>query len=135
MKTNVKLKFVVTKWDEAAQKWFVELTYEFEEDGMIMERIFPKVEFPFPNNGLPNIIQNRDALYADDIVMAKFDKYEIECNKYAQLFEGTVDGVTDLEVTYIDQVLGPIKPKELTIAQIESLLGYKIKIINDKESE
>ena len=135
MKTNVKLKFIITTWDEAAQKWFAELTYEFEEDGMIVERIFPKVELPFPNNGLPNIIQNRDVLYADDIVAAKFDKYEIECNKYAQLFDGTVDGVTDLEVTYIDQVVGPIKPKELTVAQIESLLGYKIKIINDKESE
>ena len=135
MKTNVKLKFVVAKWDEAAQKWFAELTYEFEEDGMTVERIFPKVELPFPNNGLPNIIQNRDALYADDIVMAKFDKYEIECNKYVQLLEGKVDGVTDLEVTYIDQVVGPIKPKELTITQIESLLGYKIKIINDKDIE
>ena len=135
MKTNVKLKFVVTKWDEEAQKWFAELTYEFEEDGMIMERIFPKVELPFPNDRLPSIIQNRDVLYADDIVAAKFDKYEIECNKYAQLFDGTVDGVTDLEVTYIDQVVSPVKPKELTIAQIESLLGYKIKIINDKESE
>ena len=135
MKTNAKLKFVVAKWDETAQKWFAELTYEFEEDGMIMERIFPKVELPFPNDRLPSIIQNRDVLYADDIAVAKFDKYEIECNKYAQLFEGTVDGVTDLEVTYIDQVVGPIKPKELTIAQIESLLGYKIKIINDKESE
>lgn len=135
MKTNVKLKFVATKWDEATQKWFAELTYEFEEDGMIMERIFPKVEFPFPNDRLPSIIQNRDVLYADDIVAAKFDKYEIECNKYAQLFDGTVDGVTDLEVTYIDQVVGPVKPKELTITQIEALLGYKIKIINDKESE
>lgn len=135
MKTNIKLKFVVAKWDETAQKWFAELTYEFEEDGMIMERIFPKVELPFPNNGLPNIIQNRDALYADDIVMAKFDNYEIECYKYVQLLEGKVDGVTDLEVTYIDQVVGPVKPKELTITQIEALLGYKIKIINDKESE
>ena len=135
MKTNVKLKFVVAKWDEVAQKWFAELTYEFEEDGMIMERIFPKVELPFPNDRLPSIIQNRDVLYADDIVAAKFDKYEIECNKYAQLFDGTVDGVTDLEVTYIDQVVGPVKPKELTITQIESLLGYKIKIINDKENE
>lgn len=135
MKTNAKLKFAVTKWDEAAQKWFAELTYEFEEYGMIMERIFPKVELPFPNNGLPSIIQNRDALYADDIVVAKFDKYEIECNKYAQLFEGKVDGVTDLEVTYIDRVVGPVKPKELTIAQIEALLGYKIKIINNKESK
>ena len=135
MKTNIKLKFVVAKWDETAQKWFAELTYEFEEDGMIMERIFPKVELPFPNNGLPNIIQNRDALYADDIVMTKFDNYEIECYKYVQLLEGKVDGVTDLEVTYIDQVVGPVKPKELTITQIEALLGYKIKIINDKESE
>ena len=135
MKTNVKLKFAVTKWDEAAQKWFAELTYEFEEDGMIMERIFPKVELPFPNDRLPSIIQNRDVLYADDIIAAKFDKYEIECSKYAQLLEGKVDGITDLEVTYIDQVVGPIKPKELTIAQIEDLLGYKIKIINDKESE
>ena len=135
MKTNAKLKFVVAKWDETAQKWFAELTYEFEEDGMIVERIFPKVELPFSNDRLPSIIQNRDVMYADDIVMAKFDKYEIECNKYAQLFDGTVDGVTDLEVTYIDQVVGPVKPKELTIAQIEALLGYKIKIINDKESE
>lgn len=135
MKTNIKLKFVVTKWDETAQKWFSELTYEFEEDGMIMERIFPKVELPFPHDRLPSIIQNRDVLYADDIAVAKFDKYEIECSEYAQLLEGRVDGVTDLEVTYIDQVLGPIKPKELTIAQIEDLLGYKIKIINDKESK
>ena len=135
MKTNAKLKFVVAKWDETAQKWFAELTYEFEEDGMIVERIFPKVELPFPNDRLPSIIQNRDVLYADDIVAAKFNKYEIECNKYAQLFDGTVDGVTDLEVTYIDQVVGPIEPKELTVSQIESLLGYKIKIINDKESE
>ena len=135
MKTNIKLKFVVAKWDEEAQKWFAELTYEFEEDGMIVERIFPKVELPFPNDRLPSIIQNRDVLYADDIAVAKFDKYEIECNKYVQLLDGKVDGVTDLEVTYIDQVVGPIKPKELTIAQIEDLLGYKIKIINDKESE
>ena len=135
MKSNVRLKFAVTKWDEAAQKWCAELTYEFEEDGMTVERIFPKVELPFPHDRIPGIIQNRDVLYADDITVAKFDKYEIECNKYAQLFDGTVDGVTDLEVTYIDQVVGPIKPKELTIAQIEGLLGYKIKIINDKESE
>ena len=135
MKTNIKLKFVVAKWDEEAQKWFAELTYEFEEDGMIVERIFPKVELPFPNDRLPYIIPNRDVMYADDIAVAKVDKYEIECGKYAQLFEGKVDGVTDLEVTYIDQGVGPIKPKELTITQIESLLGYKIKIINDKESE
>lgn len=135
MKTNIKLKFVVAKWDEEAQKWFAELTYEFEEDGMIVERIFPKVELPFPNDRLPSIILNRDVMYADDIAVAKVDKYEIECYKYVQLLEEKVDGVTDLEVTYIDQVVGPIKPKELTIAQIESLLGYKIKIINDKESE
>ena len=135
MKTNVKLKFAVTKWDETAQKWFAELTYEFEEDGMIMERIFPKVELPFPNDRLPSIIPNRDVMYADDITVAKVDKYEIECYKYVQLLEEKVDGVTDLEVTYIDQVVGPIKPKELTITQIESLLGYRIKIINDKENE
>ena len=135
MKTNIKLKFIVTKWDEEAQKWFAELTYEFEEDGMIVERIFPKVELPFPNDRLPSIIPNQDVMYADDIAVAKVDKYEIECYKYVQLLEGKVDGVTDLEVTYIDQVVGPIKPKELTIAQIEDLLGYKIKIINDKESE
>ena len=135
MKSNVKLMFAVAKWDEAAQKWFAELTYEFEEDGMIMERIFPKVELPFPQNKLPDIIQNRGVLYADDISVAKFDKYEIECDKYAQLLGGKIDGVTDLEVTYIDQVIEPVEPKELTVAQIESILGYKIKIINDKESE
>ena len=88
MKTNAKLKFVVAKWDEEAQKWFAELTYEFEEDGMIVERIFPKVELPFPNDRLPSIIPNRDVMYADDIAIAKVDKYEIECSKYAQLFEG-----------------------------------------------
>lgn len=135
MKSNVRLKFAVAEWDETAQKWFAELTYEFEEDGMIMERIFPKVELPFPHDRIPGIIQNRDVLYADDISVAKFDKYEIECNKFAQLFSGKIDGVTDLEVTYIDQVIGPVKPKELTVAQIESILGYKIKIINNKEDE
>ena len=114
MKTNVKLKFVATKWDELAQKWFAELTYEFKEDGMIVERIFPKVELPFPSNRLPTILHN---------------------SKYAQMLGGRINGVTDLEVTYIDQVVGSINPKELTIAQIEALLGYKIKIINDKESE
>lgn len=114
MKTNVKLKSAVAKWDEVSQKWFVELTYEFEEDGMIVERIFPKVELPFPSNRLPTILRN---------------------SKYAQMLGGRIDGVTDLEVTYIDQVVAPTEPKELTIAQIESLLGYKIKIINDKESE
>lgn len=122
MKSNVKLKFAVTKWDEAAQKWCAELTYEFEEDGMIMERIFPKVELPFPHDRIPGIIQNRDVLYADDITVA-------------QLFGGKVDGVTDLEVTYIDRVIGPVEPKELTLAQIEFMLGYKIKIVNDKEDE
>lgn len=112
MKTNVKLKSAVAKWDESTQKWFVELTYEFMEDNMVMERIFPKVELPFPSNRLPTILHN---------------------SKYAQMLGGRIDGITDLEVTYIDQVVGPIKPKELTIAQIEALLGYKIKIINDKE--
>ena len=135
MKSNVKLKFAVTKWDEAAQKWFAELTYEFEEDGMIMERIFPKVELPFPHDRIPVIIQNRDVLYADDITAAKFDKYEIECDKFAQLFGGKIYGVTDIEVTYIDRVIGPVEPKELTLAQIEFMLGYKIKIVNNKENK
>lgn len=135
MKSNVKLKFAVAKWDESAQKWFAELTYEFEEDGMIMERIFPKVELPFPQNKLPDIVQNRCVLYADDISVAKFDKYEIECDKFAQLLSGKIDGVTDLEVTYIDRATGPVEPKELTLAQIESILGYKIKIINNKEDK
>lgn len=135
MKSNVRLKFAVAKWDETAQKWFAELTYEFEEDGMIMERIFPKVELPFPHDRIPGIIQNRDVLYADDITVAKFDKYEIECDKFVQLFCGKIDGITDLEVAYIDRVIGPVDPKELTVAQIESILGYKIKIVNDKENE
>lgn len=135
MKSNVKLKFAVAKWDESAQKWFIELTYEFEEDGTVMERIFPKVELPFPQYKLPDIVRDSDALYADNITVVQFDRYKIECDKFVQLFCGKIDGITDLEVAYIDRVIGPVDPKELTVAQIESILGYKIKIVNDKENE
>lgn len=113
------------------------LTYEcIDENGNKYMIVIPKICLPFINtNAFPCIFENRsyDSETSDDTyIQLADDKLEILTSS------GTVYDYNGKAVKYTDAkiIITPKKndvPKKMTLAEIEEELGYKIKLVEEKQ--
>ena len=119
----IDLKDVKVWFDKNDSVWYMELTYEYEDNRGKHRCIIPKAEFPIfqhKNPILPN--QSNGVPY-------------IECYDRSYLREKDVidprNGNIYNHVYFVDILMEP-KIRKMTIGQIENELGYKIEIISGK---
>ena len=109
MKYNQSLKSAKVYYDNGVP--FMSLVYTYDDKDGGHEVTFPKVEFPFPTQNIPSI----------------------------DYYNGvTIDTTPDTEVfykdgiCYIDELVKP-KTREMTLEEIEKMLGYPVKIVSERK--
>ena len=103
---------------------FMSLTYEIEDEHVVKEIALPKLATCIPINREPLISHSTDhhELIRDIIVEAGPMMY--------QVFKGKTEDADDV---YLTEKILYEKPTEMTLEEIEKKLGYKIKIVSEKE--
>ena len=108
---------------ETGGQYYLDVEYEVEDDKSIRKLIIPRVRLPFNDNVYPNITTSYPTY---------FTVYN-EC----KICTGC-DNDTSVEkhdgIFYKVEVLKE-KEHELTIAEIEKKLGYKIKIVSEDKKK
>lgn len=132
MKNNVQLVGVTAYTDEY-EDWFLKLVYAYDDDSGKHEVIFPKVDLPFSMLGIPYLVSNSNG---DFINMT--NSYTFGEDAYCHVCKGVVkDPLTGKEIgtTIMADIL--IKPKihEMTLEEVEKKLGYKVKIVSNKDTK
>lgn len=127
-------KNVVLKKHETFMKngrLYLKLVYEYEDDHGAYELIIPKIDLEIRTYDLPIIIHDS---YAGP--MNILDCY---IKRYSDTFTLLPDDVevkkngethTCKQVAYVTNTLKE-KPQEMTIAEIEKKLGYKVKLVSE----
>lgn len=101
---------------------YMSLTYEIEDEHVIKEIHIPKIATWIPTGGEP-FINHLTTSNHGDVYDVKLDIGPMEY----QIIKG---GVYD---TYLTEKILYEKPTEMTLEEIEKKLGYKIKIVSEKE--
>lgn len=109
---------------------YLKLVYEYEDDHGVYELIIPKIDLEIHTDCLPTINHDPYTGYMDIL------NYYI--NRYSDTFillrddvEVKKNGVTLTceKAAYVVNTLKE-KPQEMTIADIEKKLGYKVKLVS-----
>lgn len=133
MNKNVILK--ERKVFEEDNHLYLKLVYEYEDERGVHELIIPKIDLEIRTDHLPII--NLDS-YAGPM-----DILNYYINRYTDVFRLFRDDVTVRKngeryvcpnAAYVINTLKE-KPKEMTIAEIEKKLGYKVKVVSEKEGD
>lgn len=106
--------------------WYLKITYEYTDSKGKHIRVFPKVVMPFDSGHLPDIVfgsTGKSYLYLPD------DHLEL-CR--GQCDAAKARGILD-ESAIFDIITEPVKPKEMTLEEIEEKLGYKVKIVSKEK--
>ena len=132
MKNNVQLVGVTAYTDEY-EDWFLKLVYTYDDDKGKHELIYPKVELPFGMCRIPYIVNNSDG---DFICM--LNSHTFGYDAYCHIREGAIkDPRTGEELpkcTVADILVEP-KVHEMTLEEVEEKLGYKVKIVSNKDTK
>lgn len=116
--------FEMYKDDDGDGQKYLRLIYNCEtkdHNKYIVE--FPKVELPIYTNRLPEFIYPRGECY---------NYIRLVCHDMDVLYGNTTimpKSCSTLVASYTDQI------KEMTVAEIEKVLGYKIKVISEKDKK
>lgn len=132
MKNNVQLVGVTAYTDEY-EDWFLKLVYTYDDNKGKHELIFPKVDLPFSMLGIPYLVSNSNG---DFINMT--NSYTFGEDAYCHVREGVVKNPLtgkEIDTTIMADIL--IKPKihEMTLEEVEEKLGYKVKIVSNKDTK
>lgn len=119
----------VELYEEKGQ-YYLKLVYTTEDDREIKEITIPRIKLPVNDDILPNIDVHHDY---DPLGYPLTPRARIKCGYGGdlQLEKGKVDDTIG-DVYYVVKVLEE-KTHELTVAEIEKKLGYKVKIVSDKK--
>ena len=105
--------------------YFAKAVYRFEDEKGIWEETYPKIRLPINQYSIPAVNHTETANYRGHIIDATIDS--------------TIDlgfGELPLEETdkcvLAERRLVKEKVHDMTIAEIEKKLGYKIKIVGEK---
>ena len=135
MKKDVQLKNVKPYQDEYGH-WFLKLVYTYEDEDGAHEFTYPKVDLPFSQERIPYHFTTP----TDDDLFIELKSYPTFSgnSSYGIVYNGVViDPRTN-------EKLGPcisadilIKPKihEMTLEEVEKKLGYKVKIVSNKDTK
>lgn len=132
MKNNVQLVGVTAYTDEY-EDWFLKLVYTYDDDSGKHEVIFPKVDLPFSMLGIPYLVSNSNGYFIN-----MTHSYTFGYDAYCHVCEGVVkDPLAGKEIGtgIMTDIL--IKPKihEMTLEEVEKKLGYKVKIVSNKDTK
>ena len=121
--TNIEL------FEEDGQ-YYLKLNYIIEDDYKIEEVIIPKVRLPFNKNVFPEITYSRED--RDPIMYGIREESYIKtgCNNTLELRKCKIPETYN-DIFYLVKIIDE-KHKEMTVAEIEKALGYKVKIIAEK---
>lgn len=132
MKNNSRLAGVSPYTDEYGD-WFLKLIYTYDDDNGKHEVIFPKVDLPFSMLGVPYLVSNSNG---DFINMT--NSYTFGEDAYCHINKGAIrDPRTGEELPKCTMADILIKPKihEMTLEEVEEKLGYKVKIVSNKDTK
>lgn len=116
--TKSKLKDLEILWDPDRKEYYLKAKYEVEDDHRVTEHIFPHIVFPITDDF---VVEGSDVVHCGYGAL-RLRTGEVEAPE-------TAWGV--VQSPHIIRVIKE-KPQEMTIEEIEKKLGYKIKIVGDK---
>lgn len=119
-----------TAYQDENGTWYMELQYEYEDKSGVHRRYYPKVEFPFFCEKLPQEEFSSDRFGRVELTIGLFTN---EVAVFRGNFSNPMTGQIMSDVCVIDNLIKPAV-HEMTIKEIEKELGYKIKIINKENS-
>lgn len=134
---GVKLNHSYTTLDEETDRMYLHLSYTFfDKEGNKHELIIPKIKLPFRETELPKIISNE---YPVGLRIRNVDYYIPTDDLPIERHDGIVTDYKGNEhpykdVAYIDRIV-EYAVKEMTQEEIEKELGYKVKIVSEKEDK
>ncbi len=129
---NVKL-VNLEAYKGKSDEWYLKIVYQYESKDGLHQRVFPKVIPPFPQGDIPivnfandpfNDINDRDYLVCNDRMVLWPGSYSVK------LADGEIN-MPQLSCMF-DICLSEYEPKEMTLDEIEKELGYKVKIVSEK---
>lgn len=109
---------------------YLKLVYEYEDDHGVYELIIPKIDLEIHTDCLPTI--------GHDPYTGSMDILDCYINRFSRTFSLLRDDVefkkngktlTCEKAAYVVNTLKE-KPQEMTIADIEKKLGYKVKLVS-----
>lgn len=133
--TDVKLVKAHVFCEE--DRLYLSLTYAFRDpNGNKRELLLPKIKLPFRETELPRIHYNE---YNSVGRFVRTDYYIPSDDLPIERHDGTVTDYKGNEhsykdVAYIDRIV-KYAVKEMTQEEIEKELGYKVKIVSEKEDK
>lgn len=113
--------------------WYLSVTWEYtDSEGRLINRIFPKLGFPFYNFRLPTVYAFADdgEHYLDHLMNPGQLVLEAIPTLYAYPATFTYDDGEREEACFWDVCVDE-GVKEMTIEEIERMLGHRIKIVNE----
>lgn len=113
-----KIDIKDVKIDHINDNYYLNLTYLCEDERGVYERNYPRIHIPIPKKGLPVIDQTFGCGYVStSTIMLGSEEFDLHADEKGNIVTETI-----------------IKPKihELSISEIEKKLGYKIKIVGEK---
>lgn len=126
-KTNIHLKEAKT-YQDISGNWFISLTYSYDDTDGRHELIYPKVELPFASKIFPNVYTEDDCWFEPRMFMTTY------CNHIVYKGAPTDPRTGEtLDACHMVDILVEPKIHEMTLDEIENKLGYKVKIVSDKD--
>lgn len=136
-KKNITL--VKAECKRCFKDWYLYLVYEYDDESGKHRQIFPHVVPPFFTDFLPNVtspfsegslgnrlISNSRVISPDREMILGFAypiADDVPCEKLESIFKN--------DPGYAYDILIEEAPREMSIADIQDILGYKIKIVAD----
>lgn len=130
-----KIKKVAVLPGDSEVPFTLDVTYEIETKEIKADVRFPRVDITniFPNDTLPTVVSKKDEYEYEIKIPYKGtkDKY-ILSRDGKSIFPIRFDYIEDTDIIFDIKEEKP--KKEMTIQEIENILGYKIKIVNEKNN-
>lgn len=117
--------------------WYLSVTWEYTDSvGCRMQRTFPKLNFPVYDFRLPTVCILEDTDERGYYPTFNSNKIIVESigNLQAYISTVTMEDGSKIDSAYFDICIDD-GVKEMTVEEIEKLLGHRVKIVNEKEEE
>lgn len=130
-------RIVDAKAYEEDGNWYLSVSWEYTDSkGRRMQRTFPKLSFPVYNFRLPTVCIIEDKDERGFVHPFNPPKIIVESVGNLQAYDSTVtmeDG-TETDAAYFDICIDD-GVKEMTLEEIEKIVGHRVKIVSEKEEE
>ena len=134
MKRNVQL-VEATAYTDDYEDWFLKLVYTYDDDKGKHQVTFPKVDLPFNQYSIPCYISDQERGEFIDMANAyQYGNYYAMCHVRKEIVANPLTNEKLDPCTMADILVEP-KVHEMTLEEVEKKLGYKVKIVSNKETK